>query len=401
MYSVHLPNSISLSHPVSVMTFLNLLFIFFNFHHVYKALKNICYCFACLKLVYKFLQLACFAQYTFYENYPYWYKLFIHFFAAVYYSCVWMEHPCWCLTHVHSLHDPHFPAHRPGSPLPSPHTRKLYIVSGSFWVGFRSGWLPTVVTGLVIALGPLLQKLMLTQNLGYKVFIRNQHLQKEVGRKQDQAEGKTTAMWTLKPWLTRRGTWEGGSGGLQNRPWKPQRAGSQDLCLTQTLALGCPGEDVTLGEAAQIAEADAEADNSWRTWPQLLGRKGKSLSNVWLFVTPWTVAWQAPLSMEFSRQEYWRGLPCPSPGDLPDPGFKLRSLALQADSLPRLQGLPKGSSGQCAHMHHKSTPLFLCHKSGITSHTNSLYLHPVSGSALGGTHTKTVNVSQGTHPFSH
>ena len=101
-----------------------------------------------------------------------------------------------------------------------------------------------------------------------------------MGRKQDQAEGKTTAMWALKPWLTLRGTWEGGSGGLQNRPWKPQRAGSQDLCLTQTLALGCPGEDVTLGEAAQIAEADAEADNSWRTWPQLLGRKGKSLSNV-------------------------------------------------------------------------------------------------------------------------
>ena len=152
-------------------------------------------------------------------------------------------------------------------------------------------------------------------------------------------------MWALKPWPTRRGTWEGGSSGLQNRPWKPQRAGSQDLFLTQSLALGCPGEDVTLGEAAQIAEADAEADNSWRTWPQLLGRKWKSLSHVWLFVTPWTVAWQAPLSMEFSRQDYWRGLPCPSPGDLPDPGFKLRSLALQADSLPRLQGFLKGALG--------------------------------------------------------
>ena len=72
-------NPISLSHPVSIMTLLNLLFIFFNFHYVYKALKNICSHFACFKLVYKFLQLACFAQYTFYENYPYWYKLFIHF----------------------------------------------------------------------------------------------------------------------------------------------------------------------------------------------------------------------------------------------------------------------------------------------------------------------------------
>ena len=49
---------------------------------------------------------------------------------------------------------------------------------------------------------------------------------------------------------------------------------------------------------------------------------------------PWTIACQAPLSMEFSRQEYWSGLPFPTPGDLPDPGIKPRSLALQADSLP-------------------------------------------------------------------
>ena len=45
-----------------------------------------------------------------------------------------------------------------------------------------------------------------------------------------------------------------------------------------------------------------------------------------LFVTLWTVAFQAPLSMRFSRQEYWSGLPCPSPGDLPDPGMELKSL---------------------------------------------------------------------------
>ena len=51
-------------------------------------------------------------------------------------------------------------------------------------------------------------------------------------------------------------------------------------------------------------------------------------------VTPWTVARQAPLSVGFSRQEYWSGLPFPSPGDLPDPGIKPRSPALQADSLP-------------------------------------------------------------------
>ena len=52
------------------------------------------------------------------------------------------------------------------------------------------------------------------------------------------------------------------------------------------------------------------------------------------FATPWTVARQAPLSMEFSRQEYWSALPFPSPGDLPDPGIEPWSPALQADSLP-------------------------------------------------------------------
>ena len=50
--------------------------------------------------------------------------------------------------------------------------------------------------------------------------------------------------------------------------------------------------------------------------------------------TPWTVARQAPLSMELSEQEYWSGLPFPSPGDIPDPGIKPGSLALQVDSLP-------------------------------------------------------------------
>ena len=51
-------------------------------------------------------------------------------------------------------------------------------------------------------------------------------------------------------------------------------------------------------------------------------------------MTPWTVAHQAPLSMGFSRQEFWSGLPLPSPGDLPDPGIESGSPALQADSLP-------------------------------------------------------------------
>ena len=62
--------------------------------------------------------------------------------------------------------------------------------------------------------------------------------------------------------------------------------------------------------------------------------KLKSLSRVRLFVTPWTVAYQDPLSMGFSRQKCWSGLSFPSPGDLPDPGIEPRSLALQADVLP-------------------------------------------------------------------
>ena len=61
--------------------------------------------------------------------------------------------------------------------------------------------------------------------------------------------------------------------------------------------------------------------------------KCHSLSRVPLFATPWTVARQAPLSMEFSRQECWSGLTLPSPGNLPDPGIKCRP-ALQVNSLP-------------------------------------------------------------------
>ena len=66
----------------------------------------------------------------------------------------------------------------------------------------------------------------------------------------------------------------------------------------------------------------------------MLREKVKLLSHVQLFATLWTVAYQAPPSMEFSRQEYWNGLPFPSPGDLPNPGIEPRSPALQADALP-------------------------------------------------------------------
>ena len=58
----------------------------------------------------------------------------------------------------------------------------------------------------------------------------------------------------------------------------------------------------------------------------------KLLSSVRLFATPWTVAYQASQSMGFSRQEYWSGVPFPSPGDLPDPGIEPLSPALQIRS---------------------------------------------------------------------
>ena len=81
-----------------------------------------------------------------------------------------------------------------------------------------------------------------------------------------------------------------------------------------------------------------------------LQQKVKSLSRVRLFATPWTVAYQPPPSMWFSRQEYWGGLPFPSPGDLPDPGIEPGCPAFQVDALtsePR--GKPSHSTG-CNHL---------------------------------------------------
>ena len=70
-------------------------------------------------------------------------------------------------------------------------------------------------------------------------------------------------------------------------------------------------------------------NNDYAKWNSMLVTQSCSL-----FVTPWTAAHQAPLSMEFSRQEYWSGLPCPPPRDLPHLGIKPGSPALEADSLP-------------------------------------------------------------------
>ena len=73
----------------------------------------------------------------------------------------------------------------------------------------------------------------------------------------------------------------------------------------------------------------------------------KSLSRVQLFATPWTVAYQAPLLVELSRQEYRSGLPFPSLGDLPNPGIEPGPTTLQADALPPE---PPGKPSACKRM---------------------------------------------------
>ena len=104
----------------------------------------------------------------------------------------------------------------------------------------------------------------------------------------------------------------------------------------------------SLGQENPLDEGTVTSSHAWRIpWTEKPGRlqatawratsvqssSVQSLSCVRLFATPWTVARQAPPSMEFSRQEYWSGLPFPSPGDLPNPGIEPRSPALQAEAL--------------------------------------------------------------------
>ena len=106
-------------------------------------------------------------------------------------------------------------------------------------------------------------------------------------------------------------------------------------------------------------------------------RKVKLLSLVQLFATPWTVAYKAPPSMGFSRQEYWSGLPFPSPGDLPDPGIELESPALQAHALPsEPPGKPPVKTGQWATLFVLMILIFLypqIHKSFLYTLTFHLF----------------------------
>ena len=101
-------------------------------------------------------------------------------------------------------------------------------------------------------------------------------------------------------------------------------------------------------------------------------RKVKSLSHVQLFATPWTVAYHAPPSMGFSRQEYWSRLPFPSPEDFPDPGIDPGSSALQADALP--SELPRKNQQQKLpnrFFKSLSTEYYICLSAVLKMHTIS------------------------------
>ena len=115
------------------------------------------------------------------------------------------------------------------------------------------------------------------------------------------------------------------------------RSHSAQLTWTHTAAPAALLDEVCshgLGEADHGCLGCAihtPVHNSWE------GNKGSVARRVRLSVTPWTVARQAPLSVGFSRQEHWSGLPCPPPGGPPDPGMETGSPALQADALPLSQ----------------------------------------------------------------
>ena len=97
--------------------------------------------------------------------------------------------------------------------------------------------------------------------------------------------------------------------------WGPEKAGLADFIFIKLLLI-----------YNAVLVSDGQESYSIMCW-------ASSFSRVRLFATPWTAARQAPLSMGFSRQEYWSRLPCPPPGDLPDPGTEPRSPSSHADSL--------------------------------------------------------------------
>ena len=114
-----------------------------------------------------------------------------------------------------------------------------------------------------------------------------------------------------------------------------------------------------------------------RHWAKVTCIHAQLLSRVRLFVTPWTVARQASLTMGFSRQEYWSGLPCPLPGDLPSLGIEPESFALQVDILllshlgsPKQKIPPRQSNGGLCAQVRKQPLCFRVSQSSLTTKTS-------------------------------
>ena len=122
-------------------------------------------------------------------------------------------------------------------------------------------------------------------------------------------------------------------------PWVRKSPRRRKWQSTQILLPGkSHGQRSLVGYSPWGRKSETQLSTHIKLWPVVgeirKGLKVKLLSCVRLFATPWTVAHQASQSMEFSRQEYWSGLPFPSPGDLPNPGIEPRSPTLQVDALP-------------------------------------------------------------------
>ena len=173
----------------------------------------------------------------------------------------------------------------------------------------------------------------------WETWIRS--LNREYPLKKEMATHSSTLAWRI-PWTEE-------PGGLWSMGWQRVRHDwATSLILSwrgrwwgRSINLG-PGESwvklsvwvppssMTLYESLMLLALDSSS----LTWKQKSSLSPANvLSRVRLLVTSQTVAHLAPLSMGFSRQEYWSGLPCPPPGDLPDSGIKPKSLHWQADSL--------------------------------------------------------------------
>ena len=128
--------------------------------------------------------------------------------------------------------------------------------------------------------------------------------------------------WTEKPgWLQSMGSQRVGHNWPTHRPWAAILFSRESSWPKNQTEVSCvAGVFFTTeppGKYYQIYMLSYLCKWGWK-----VKVKVKSLSPVRLFVTPWTVVYQAPLSTGFSRQEYWSGLPFPSPGGLPDPGIE-------------------------------------------------------------------------------